>query len=445
MSSQKGGKTDLIARVRYQNPLPPPPFPPRLIHIPTTPQRYATYDFLTPLQSERQLPMILDAELGMPLEYGKPGEGSGCDGEYWLGNRERIAPRNSTPQTLADEDLFLLDDPTPPASTKDVDSTGTGAPGTPHRGNVTDVSKKVDVSWLRRTEYLSSEAAAAKPVMGNGTPKRAILEAFDPNDRDGRARNISSTFDAAHVPLSSLKHPTKPGVHALEAFDLLPDSDLWANEYDLVRFGENPGEGASNELPRLGTDPRLPRAIFRDLTEELGDELARVSFYLPADDATAVAYTQKRMAGEDTAEGEAFDFRWTRDYQVAASRPLNQEYIFTFDAGEGEDVPAAEREARPATTKGRTKGAYYVPVSNYTQLRKRRAKRGEDIRAFPEDKEEQFWDGMTVSLHHPTAILPAEAQDSWMAYKGEVENPPADLAAGGAADAAVIGEGGVVA
>ncbi|GAA5906162.1 hypothetical protein JCM6882_006063 [Rhodosporidiobolus microsporus] len=430
MSGQKGGKTDLIARVRYQNPLPPPPFPPRLIHIPTTPQRYATYDFLTPLQSERQLPMILDGELGMPLEYGKPSEGKGCDGEYWLGNREAIAPRNTTPPVLADEDLFLLDDPTPvSAEAGPSGGGGAGGPGTPHRGNVTDVSKKVDVSWLRRTEYLSSEAAAAKPVLGNGTPKRAQLDAFDPNDRDARAKTISATFDAAHVPLSQLRHPMKPGVTAVEAFDLLPDSDLWANEYDLVRFGEDPGEKMANELPRLGADPRLPRAIFRDLTEELGDELARVSFYLPADDATAVAYTQKRMAGEETAEGETYDFRWTRDYQVASSRPLHQEYVFTFDAGDGEEVTPAERDARPATTKGRKKGAYYVPVSNLTQLRKRRAKKGEDIRAFPEEKGEQFWDGMTVSLHHPTDILPAEDQEKWQAYKTEVERPPPDLAA----------------
>ena len=88
MSSQKSSKADLLVRVRYQNPLPAPPFPPKLLHIPTTPLRYATYDFLAPIQGERELPMILDAELGMPLELGKTAPGaSSMGGDYWLGNR----------------------------------------------------------------------------------------------------------------------------------------------------------------------------------------------------------------------------------------------------------------------------------------------------------------------------------------------------------------------
>jgi hypothetical protein len=158
----------------------------------------------------------------------------------------------------------------------------------------------------------------------SNTPRRVQVEEYDPFDRDGRAKTITSTFSAAHIPLSQLQHPTKSQVTAVEAYELLPDSDLWANEYDLIRFGEDPGDKGTvcssfslflprsvltnrhvqNELPRLGPDPRLPRAIFRDLTETLGEDLARVSFFLPTDDSTAVAYTQKRMAGEASAEDE---------------------------------------------------------------------------------------------------------------------------------------------
>ena len=81
-------KQDLLVRVRYQNPLPPPPFPPRLLHVGTSPARYASYEFLNPLQSERELPMILDGELGLPLEYGKSRDGNAVETGYWLGNRE---------------------------------------------------------------------------------------------------------------------------------------------------------------------------------------------------------------------------------------------------------------------------------------------------------------------------------------------------------------------
>ncbi|GAA5983448.1 hypothetical protein JCM11641_007852 [Rhodosporidiobolus odoratus] len=425
MSSQKSSKTDLLVRVRYQNPLPPPPFPPRLLHVPTTPQRYATYDFLTPLQSERQLPMILDGELGMALEFGKPGEAKGCDGEYWMGNREVIAPTVDAPPQLDDDDLFLLEDAEAPATTAPNEA----MPGTPQRTGMTEVSKKVDVSWLRRTEYLSSEAAAAKPLQAmNGTPKRHQQDDFDPYDREARAKAVAATFTAAHVPLSEMRHPARPTITAVEAYDVLPDSDLWANEYDLMRFGEEPGDKGANELPRLGADPRLPRGIFRDLTEALGTASARVAYYLPSDDATAVAYTQKRMHGEDTAEGEEFEFRWIRDYEVTNTRDLTQEYVFTFDGGDDDAAQTpAEKAARPATTKGRKKGVYYVPLGAVTQLRKRRTKKGEDIRNFGEELEEQFWDGVQVTLHHPTTILPDPDKDRWMSYKQEVENPPADV------------------
>ena len=76
----------------------------------------------------------------------------------------------------------------------------------------------------------------------NAKPAPAEL---DPLDRDGRAAAIAATFDAAHIPLSELRHPTKRGVTAVESFDLLPDDDLWANEYDLVRFGEDPSSIAT--------------------------------------------------------------------------------------------------------------------------------------------------------------------------------------------------------
>jgi RNA polymerase II-associated factor 1 len=61
-----------------------------------------------------------------------------------------------------------------------------------------------------------------------------------------------------------------------------------------------------------------------------------------------------------------------RDYELLVSRPLTQEYIFTFDAGE--DATEGEARVRPKTTGGRKKGAYYVPLQSAMQLRKRRPK-----------------------------------------------------------------------
>lgn len=94
--------------MRYQNPLPPvsfnarlvilrretdvqrfeqPPFPPKLINVPTSLDRITSYEFLEPLCSEREMPMIVDSELGMPMELGKIRQGDYGDGEYWMGDR----------------------------------------------------------------------------------------------------------------------------------------------------------------------------------------------------------------------------------------------------------------------------------------------------------------------------------------------------------------------
>ena len=56
--------------MRYQNPLPAPPFPPKLLNIPTTPARYVQQgsEFTAALANETPLPMVVDADLGMPID-----------------------------------------------------------------------------------------------------------------------------------------------------------------------------------------------------------------------------------------------------------------------------------------------------------------------------------------------------------------------------------------
>lgn len=69
--TEDSSKLDLLVRVRYSNPLPAPPCPPKLLDIPTHPMRYARPEFLNAVASETPLPVIVDAECGMPLDLGK--------------------------------------------------------------------------------------------------------------------------------------------------------------------------------------------------------------------------------------------------------------------------------------------------------------------------------------------------------------------------------------
>jgi RNA polymerase II-associated factor 1 len=62
--------------------------------------------------------------------------------------------------------------------------------------------------------------------------------------RAAQIRDIETSFPSPDEPfdLASLKHPSKPGITAVESYDILPDSEIWANAYDLFKFSERPGE-----------------------------------------------------------------------------------------------------------------------------------------------------------------------------------------------------------
>ena len=89
----------------------------------------------------------------------------------------------------------------------------------------------------------------------------------------------------------------------------------------------------------------------------------------------AAAYELRRGQGlAGLVEGESFDFKHVRDYEVATSRVLNNEFVFCFE--EGDDAPAVgagvedEEVDRPKAK--RPRGAYFTPLDQAQTLRKRR-------------------------------------------------------------------------
>ncbi|KAG8983045.1 hypothetical protein FRB90_006343, partial [Tulasnella sp. 427] len=134
MSSKS--QLDLLVRVRYVNPLPPPPYPPKLLNIPTDPKRFTRSEFTQAMSNETLLPMVVDAEMGMPLDL------SQFDA-LWDGSSSTGDPLNvDNPPPIDPRDLFMLE----------------GVPGGPATGPMNNIN----VSWLRKTEYIGRETAAAR-------------------------------------------------------------------------------------------------------------------------------------------------------------------------------------------------------------------------------------------------------------------------------------------
>lgn len=61
-----------------------------------------------------------------------------------------------------------------------------------------------------------------------------------------------------------------------------------------------------------------------------------------------------------TDAAQSYEFRFIRDYEIASTRPLKSEYVFTF-----EDAPEGGLLKR-------ARGAYYAEVAAASLLRKRR-------------------------------------------------------------------------
>ena len=73
-------KLDLLVRVRFLNPLPPPPFPPKLLKIETNIGRFGDPHYTDALAASTPFPMVVDSEMGMHLDLNRyPGIWEGND------------------------------------------------------------------------------------------------------------------------------------------------------------------------------------------------------------------------------------------------------------------------------------------------------------------------------------------------------------------------------
>ncbi|KAH9852165.1 RNA polymerase II-associated [Lenzites betulinus] len=364
--------------------------------------RYARPEFLDEIAASTPLPMVVDGELGMPLDLSQWDclwEENGDDSE--------LNPDPTQPSKLDPEDLFLLGDPTA-SGTPFIPST----PGASHPSAAT----MPNVAWLRKTEYLSRESYSRSSLPQDF--KHNKDHAIDVS-RDAQLRDIDASFAAiAKSELSALRHPTKPELTAVEEFEIFPDAEIWANAYDLFRFSERPGD-----RPLEVEDPRLDCAVLRPMEAD-GDHF--LAYYLTKEDEDAVEFKRNRLARspDDPPEDEPTHFHFVRDYEtVKVEQEVPNEFLLVLDDGMAdEDVFDSKTGALP-----RPKGAYYKNIERKMLLKRKRVNTYE---AYG-DK----WD--VVKLTH-TPMSAEEAQEREDALS-EVVDPLFPLARGDA-DADAEGE-----
>lgn len=165
--------------------------------------------------------------------------------------RSELNPDPANLPELDPKDQFLLSDNNGGAF---INSYG----GTP--GSQNSAVSVPHVTWLRKTEYLSKEIVSRGTGIEEAYVPFSIIRwsvsyslitlcsaAQRPPDidvsRSAQIHDIEASFAATeNFDLSTLKHPNNPSITAVEAYDIFPDADIWANAYDLFRFAERPGE-----------------------------------------------------------------------------------------------------------------------------------------------------------------------------------------------------------
>ncbi|KAJ2698950.1 hypothetical protein H4218_002937 [Coemansia sp. IMI 209128] len=374
--SRSVGK-EFLCKVRYQNPLPEVPFPPKLLPIPPTYvdpnagsysqarlHHYVEYRHTT-LEEATPYHMFVDADYGMPIDpclLGAFDEERGATGPM--------------PQELDEKDRFLLNLPTANMAsngTIDAASANGSGPQTPassaplHTGGAPETTTATGLG-----QHPGARKAGLQRTSSN------LKRKFD-HSLEGQLQAIDESFkyfakysdqvDGEQALLRDLRHPTNSSLRAVEAVPIFPDDELWPNTYSVYSFDAAPEpEYTLDKKNRLGVEELRALAngaresmVFRPRTEKnaFGEDDKWIECFLPASEDTARRVRRRLMeAGSVRSDDEGVEYRFekSRDYNIIPITTQRQDFfMITY---------------KPATDSS-TPTARYVPIKQRVMLKRR--------------------------------------------------------------------------
>eukprot|EP00731_Ephydatia_muelleri_P028172 Em0019g1045a len=314
-------RNDLLCSVKYKNTLPDIPFDPKFLSYPFEPQRYIQYTS-TSLERNHKHELLTEIDLGVPIDLILPETYS---------NQDLKGPLDQADEALLEEELAQQTD---------------SKRARQHAKNV---------SWLRRTEYISTEYSrphasneSAETKVGYSVKKK--LQGLDVyKDRASQITAIETTFEAAKQPID--KHYSKPGVQAKEVLPLFPDFDLWKLPFAQVIFDSDPALTGTAET--LHVDD-MSQAMIRGMMDENNEQF--VAYFLPTEETT-----QKRKNDEKQQllyQAQEYEYRLTREYnwnvKNKASKGYEETYFFVVRPGQGVFYNEIETRVRLTKRRGKT-------------------------------------------------------------------------------------------
>ncbi|KAF8567900.1 hypothetical protein P879_04592 [Paragonimus westermani] len=306
----------LLCRLKYKNALPELPFDPKFLAYPLEPSRFLQY-VATSLERNYKHELLTETDVGVEVDLIDPDI-------FKIDKSVKLHP----------DDERLLEDENPAAI------------------NARKSRHQKSVSWLRRTEYISTElynrwnkSDKVESKLGYSV-KRHLNEEIVYRDRESQIAAIEATFKAAKKPI--VKHYSKPNVHAVEVLPVLPDFALWRYPCAQVIFDDDP---ARKNKSNAEQKEEVNQAMIRGMVDESGDHF--VAYFLPTESTKQL----RRLDAENRipyTEGAAYEYELAREYNwnVKNKTMANYEenYFFVF----------------------RKDGVYYNELETRVRLSKRR-------------------------------------------------------------------------
>ncbi|XP_046970868.1 RNA polymerase II-associated factor 1 homolog [Vanessa cardui] len=321
-------RSELVTRVKYCNTLPDIPFDLKFITYPFPSTRFIQYN-PTSLEKNYRYEVLTEHDLGVHID---------------LINRDIYQGDGNAQLDPADEKLLEDDVLTPQDSKRSR-----------HHAK--------SVSWLRRSEYISTEQTRFQPQSMEKVEakvgynvKKIFSEETLYMDRDSQIKAIEKTFEDNKKPIE--KHYSKPGVTPVEVMSVFPDFDMWKYPCAQVIFDSDPAPSDKNIAGQIEA---MSQAMIRGVMDESGEQF--VAYCLPTEDTI-----QKRR--RDIAEnipyldGDTYEYKMAREYnwnvKSKASKGYEENYFLVV----------------------RNHCIYYNELETRVRLSKRRARAGAAAQAL---------------------------------------------------------------
>ncbi|XP_060876580.1 RNA polymerase II-associated factor 1 homolog [Metopolophium dirhodum] len=289
-------RSNLICKVKYCNMLPDIPFDLKFLSYPFDATRFVQYNS-TPLERSYKFEILVDHDLGLNIN---------------LVNKDKYALNYNLQMHDADEKLLEEDALAPQDSKRSR-------------------RHARSVSWLRRTEYISTEQTRFQPqtiekveAKVGFSIKKNFKEETLYTDRDSQMKAIEKTFEDNKKPVE--KHYRKPNVHAVETFNVFPDFKNWRFPCAQVIFDSDP---APMGRPIPAQVEEMSQAMIRGVMNESGEQF--VAYFLPSEE-TIVKHREDAVEARPYADDYEYEYKMAREYnwvvKSKSSKGYEENYFF---------------------------------------------------------------------------------------------------------------------